>query len=62
MNQTEKAKYFAQLHERGNPCVLYNIWDVAGARAVTKVGAKAVASGSCLHRCGCQWHFCSWSC
>ncbi len=46
MNQNEKAKSFAQLHEPGNPCVLYNIWDAAGAQAVTKAGAKAVATGS----------------
>ena len=46
MSQDEKAKYFAQLHELGNPCVLYNIWDAAGAQAVAKAGAKAIATGS----------------
>ncbi len=46
MNQNEKAKHFTQLHEAGNPCVLYNIWDAAGARAVKKAGASAIATGS----------------
>ncbi|OWV69744.1 phosphonomutase [Rhizobium sp. N122] len=46
MNQTEKAKAFAALHQKGNPIVLYNIWDAGTAKAVTEAGAKALATGS----------------
>ncbi|MEK1930034.1 MAG: isocitrate lyase/phosphoenolpyruvate mutase family protein, partial [Pararhizobium sp.] len=46
MNQVEKAKAFAQLHHKGDPVVLYNIWDAGSARAVAEAGAKALATGS----------------
>jgi 2-methylisocitrate lyase-like PEP mutase family enzyme len=37
---------FAALHVRGDPVVLYNIWDVGSALAVVAAGAKALATGS----------------
>lgn len=46
MSQFEKATRFADLHQKGNPLVLYNIWDAGGARAVQEAGAAAVATGS----------------
>lgn len=46
MNQTEKAKAFGALHRKGNPIVLYNIWDAGTAKAVADAGAKALATGS----------------
>ncbi|ARM86810.1 phosphonoenolpyruvate phosphonomutase protein [Rhizobium sp. CIAT894] len=46
MNQIEKAKAFAALHRKGDPIVLYNIWDAGTARAVADAGAKALATGS----------------
>ena len=46
MNQIEKARAFSALHIKGNPLVLYNIWDAGGARALAKAGAPAVATGS----------------
>ena len=46
MNQTDKAKAFAQLHRKGDPVVLYNIWDAGSAKAVAASGAKALATGS----------------
>ncbi len=46
MNQTDKAKAFANLHRKGDPVVLYNIWDAGTAKAVTASGAKALATGS----------------
>lgn len=46
MNQVEKAKAFAQLHRKGDPVVLYNIWDAGSAKAVAEAGAKALATGS----------------
>jgi 2-methylisocitrate lyase-like PEP mutase family enzyme len=46
MNQAEKAKTFGALHRKGNPVVLYNVWDAGTAKAVTEAGAKALATGS----------------
>ena len=46
MNQKEKAVAFAALHRKGDPVVLYNIWDAGSAKAVAEAGAKALATGS----------------
>ncbi|WP_331373106.1 isocitrate lyase/PEP mutase family protein [Sinorhizobium chiapasense] len=46
MNQQEKALAFGALHRKGNPVVLYNIWDAGSARCVAEAGAKALATGS----------------
>ncbi|NRP71868.1 2-methylisocitrate lyase [Ensifer psoraleae] len=46
MNQQEKALAFAALHRKGDPVVLYNIWDAGSARCVAEAGAKALATGS----------------
>ncbi|MCV9962477.1 isocitrate lyase/phosphoenolpyruvate mutase family protein [Pararhizobium sp. BT-229] len=46
MNQTDKAKAFTELHRKGDPVVLYNIWDAGSAKAVAEAGAKALATGS----------------
>lgn len=46
MTQADKATLFQNLHLKGDPIVLYNIWDAGTARAVVKAGAKAVATGS----------------
>ena len=46
MEQAPKARIFAELHRKGEPLVLYNIWDTGSARAVAAAGAKAIATGS----------------
>lgn len=46
MSQLEKAKAFQALHRKGDPLVLYNIWDAGTAGAVAAAGAKALATGS----------------
>lgn len=46
MSQIEKANLFAALHVKGNPVILYNIWDAGSAKAVADAGAKAIATGS----------------
>ena len=46
MDQIEKANLFASLHKKGNPLVLFNIWDAGSAKAVSEAGARAVATGS----------------
>jgi 2-methylisocitrate lyase-like PEP mutase family enzyme len=45
-DQKEKARAFAELHKKGEPVVLYNVWDAGSAAAVARAGAKAVATGS----------------
>lgn len=44
--RTEKAEAFAGLHIKGEPLVLFNIWDAGSAVAVAESGAKAIATGS----------------
>jgi 2-methylisocitrate lyase-like PEP mutase family enzyme len=46
MNQTEKAKRFAELHIKGEPLVLYNAWDAGSAKTIHDAGAKAIATSS----------------
>ena len=41
-----KFESFVALHVRGDPVVLYNIWDPGSAEAVARAGAKALATGS----------------
>ena len=45
-SQQEKAKLFQSLHVKGDPVVLYNIWDAGSAKTVEEAGAKALATGS----------------
>jgi 2-methylisocitrate lyase-like PEP mutase family enzyme len=46
MNQTEKAKRFAELHVKGVPLVLYNAWDAGSAKTILDAGAKAIGTSS----------------
>lgn len=46
MNQEERAHLFKNLHIKGNPIILFNIWDAGSALALQEIGAKAVATGS----------------
>lgn len=46
IDQTNKTEQFRALHVKGDPLVLYNIWDAGGAKALAEAGAKAVATGS----------------
>ena len=46
MTQADKAKQFAALHRKGDPLILFNIWDAGSARRVASAGAKALATGS----------------
>ena len=45
-NQAERARTFADLHVKGDPLIIFNVWDAGTAKAVAEVGAKAVATGS----------------
>ena len=44
--QSTRASIFADLHVKGDPLVIFNVWDAGTAKAVAEVGAKAVATGS----------------
>jgi 2-methylisocitrate lyase-like PEP mutase family enzyme len=44
--QVERAEAFAKLHVKGDPLILFNIWDAGSAKAVQEAGAKAIATGS----------------
>ncbi|MDZ7603384.1 MAG: isocitrate lyase/phosphoenolpyruvate mutase family protein [Hoeflea sp.] len=46
MTQNEKANVFASLHKKGEPVILYNVWDAGSASAVAAAGARALATGS----------------
>jgi 2-methylisocitrate lyase-like PEP mutase family enzyme len=46
MNQTEKARRFAELHVKGAPLVLFNAWDAGSAKFIVAAGAKAIATSS----------------
>lgn len=46
MTQAEKARNFAEFHVKGNPLIIFNVWDAGTAKAVAEVGARAVATGS----------------
>ena len=43
---TQKAELFNELHVKGNPLILFNVWDAGSARAVEEAGARAIATGS----------------
>src|SRR5688572_19074087 len=46
ISQIERAHVFHDLHVKGNPLVLFNIWDAGSAKAIQEIGAKAIATGS----------------
>ena len=45
-SQAERARIFHALHVKGDPVVLFNIWDPGSAKIVAGAGAKAIATGS----------------
>jgi 2-methylisocitrate lyase-like PEP mutase family enzyme len=45
-DQHERAETLRALHRPGDPVVLVNVWDAAGARTVADAGSPAVATAS----------------
>ncbi|HEY2865848.1 MAG TPA: isocitrate lyase/phosphoenolpyruvate mutase family protein, partial [Pyrinomonadaceae bacterium] len=45
-SQEEKARAFRELHKKGDPLIIFNVWDAGTAKALADVGAKAIATGS----------------
>lgn len=46
MTQIEYAKILKNLHVKGNPLILFNIWDAGSAQALQEIGTKVIATGS----------------
>jgi len=44
--QKQKAGIFRDLHVKGKPLILFNIWDAGSAKVIEEAGAKAIATGS----------------
>ncbi len=44
--QHDHASTFAALHVKGEPLILFNIWDAGSAAVLQEIGAKAIATGS----------------
>lgn len=45
-SQRERAEVFNRLHIKGNPIILFNVWDAGTAKALQDLGAKALATSS----------------
>lgn len=46
ITQIESANLLKKLHVKGQPLVLFNIWDAGSAKAIQETGAKVIATGS----------------
>ncbi|HEV2524375.1 MAG TPA: isocitrate lyase/phosphoenolpyruvate mutase family protein [Gammaproteobacteria bacterium] len=46
LTQLERAHLLNKLHIKGNPLILFNIWDAGSARAIQGTGAKVIATSS----------------
>jgi 2-methylisocitrate lyase-like PEP mutase family enzyme len=44
--QQERATLLHNLHVKGDPLILFNIWDAGSAKALQEIGAKVIATGS----------------
>lgn len=42
----ERAKLLHALHIKGDPLIVFNIWDAGSAKAIQEIGAKVIATGS----------------
>jgi 2-methylisocitrate lyase-like PEP mutase family enzyme len=45
-DQAERARVFSKLHIKGDPLIIFNVWDAGTAKALADMGAKAIATGS----------------
>src|SRR5690606_11201170 len=44
--QAQHVRRFRDLHRKGDPLVLFNVWDAGSAKIVAETGAQALATGS----------------
>ncbi|MBV1864742.1 MAG: isocitrate lyase/phosphoenolpyruvate mutase family protein [Rhodobacteraceae bacterium] len=45
-DRSTRAQEFRDLHVKGDPVILFNIWDPGSAKIVQEAGSKALATGS----------------
>ncbi len=48
-NSNDRARYFLELHRKGEPLLLANAWDVGSARVLASLGYEALATTSAGH-------------
>jgi 2-methylisocitrate lyase-like PEP mutase family enzyme len=46
LTQKERANLLHDLHIKGEPLILFNVWDAGSAKALQEIGAKVIATGS----------------
>ncbi len=46
ITQRARAHLLNDLHVKGSPLILFNIWDAGSAKAIQDIGAKVIATGS----------------
>ncbi|NDI34841.1 isocitrate lyase/PEP mutase family protein [Chengkuizengella sediminis] len=46
ITQLDKANLLNHLHIKGDPLILFNIWDAGSAQAIQSVGSRVIATGS----------------
>jgi 2-methylisocitrate lyase-like PEP mutase family enzyme len=46
ITQIKQTDLFKALHIKGDPLILFNIWDAGSAKVIEETGAKAIATGS----------------
>lgn len=44
--QNERADQLTKLHVKGDPVIVFNIWDPGSAKALQEIGVKVIATGS----------------
>ncbi len=45
-SQDERADQLTKLHVKGDPVIVFNIWDAGSAKALQEIGVKVIATGS----------------
>lgn len=49
MTDTNRGSAFRALHQKGNPFILANAWDIGSAKMLAALGAEAIATSSAAH-------------
>ena len=46
ISQMEHARILRSLHIKGDPLIVFNIWDAGSAKVMQEIGAKTIGTGS----------------
>ncbi len=49
MNDLNRGEAFRALHQKGNPFILANAWDIGSAKMLAALGAQAIGTSSAAH-------------